>query len=143
MIKKIIYLTIITLFVCCKTNDDVPDCSAVLCISPNVQLNLIDNTTKENIILKNNIIKENILIKNVADNVIEFILNETNGLLIVNKQNKKDTFKISINSEIITSLSFETTNPKTDVCCDYGILKNVLVEDKVFEVSDNLITIYL
>ncbi len=143
MTKNFIYLTIITLFISCETNNQAPDCSAVLCTAPHVLINLIDKTTEENYILKNNINKESILIHDTSHDDVEFSIDDMKGWLFVDKQNNKDTFEIYINSEIITKVSFESTNPKTNECCDFGVLKNVLVEDKEFEVEENLISIYL
>lgn len=142
MIKKIIYLAVITLFISCETNNAVPDCSAVLCSMPYVAINLVDKSTDSNYILQNSFNEENILIHNATNN-IEFHLEKTNGWLFVYKKNKEDSFEIQINSEIITTISFETTDPNKNVCCDFGVLKDVLVTGKEFVVEENLITIYL
>lgn len=142
MIKKIIYLATISLFISSETNNTVPDCSAVLCMAPNVVINLVDKSTDSNYILQNSFNEENILIHNATNN-IEFHLEKANGWLFVYKKNKEDIFEIQINSEIITTISFETTAPNKNECCDFGVLKNVLVTGKEFVVEENLITIYL
>lgn len=143
MIKKLGYFVIFTLFICCKTDDAAPDCSTYLCITPNVLINLVDNTSEENIIIKNNITKESITIEDALGNPVEFSIFETNGFLFVNKPNTKGVLKININSELTASISYNTSKPKTNECCDFGALKEVAVENKIFNVEDNTITIYL
>ena len=68
MLRKLFYLTLITLVFCCKSDDNIPDCSLVLCAAPHVLVNLTDNETNQNYLTKNNISEESIeyIIKNVA-----------------------------------------------------------------------------
>ncbi|MDG1730433.1 MAG: hypothetical protein P8K68_01230 [Algibacter sp.] len=143
MIKKSTYLLLVILFIACKSDDGVPDCSTVLCVAPYLNINLVDNSTDENLILQDNITKENILINNTSENQVEFSIINSNGFLYVEKQNPTDTLEIQINSEIVAMVSYKTTAPQTDECCDFGNLIDVEVNDKTFEVDDNTVTIYL
>ncbi|MBU3821480.1 hypothetical protein KO566_05360 [Flavobacteriaceae bacterium XHP0103] len=137
-----IYLTTITLFLSCESNNTI-DCSAVSCLAAHVSVNLINKTTNENFVLENNITKESIVIRNTENNELEFDIIESNGLLYILKKNVTDTYEISLNSEVISIFSFETTPRDQTKCCGFGKLKNVSVEEHEFEVEDNLITIYL
>lgn len=143
MKKTLTYLLILTLFISCKSDDGIPDCSAVLCEAPTVILNLVATDTDENIISQDNIIKENITIKNTLEKDVGFFINETSGLLYVEKQNLTDTLEIQIDSEIVATIAYDTTKPQTNACCDFGTLKNVDIEGLSYVVENNLITIYL
>lgn len=142
MFKKIICLTVITLLFSCETKNTI-DCSAVLCEASHVSVNLVDKTTNENFVLENNITKESIEIRNAENNELEFDIIESNGLLYILKQNVTDTYEISLNAELITTFSFETTPRDQTKCCDFGVLKNVTVENNEYEVEENIITIFL
>ena len=143
MKKTLTYLLILTFFISCKTDDSIPDCSAVLCAAPVITINLIDATTNENIIIQDNISVESIIIKNNLENEVEFHIFETNSTLYVQRQNLIDTLEIQIDSEIVATISYNTSEPKTDECCDFGIITNVTVEGLSYDVENNLITIYL
>ena len=104
MIKKIIYLAVITLFISCETNNAVPDCSAVLCSMPYVAINLVDKSTDSNYILQNSFNEENILIHNATNN-IEFHLEKTNGWLFVYKKNKEDSFENRLKKDVENRLN--------------------------------------
>ena len=121
----------------------MPDCAAVLCEAPMVIVNLIDDITKENIIIKNNTTKESIIIQNTSQNLVEFRINETNGYLYANRNNSEDTFEIKIDSKPTATISYKTAHPKTNECCDFGELVDVAVDNKSFEIEGNKITIYL
>ncbi|MGB5419485.1 hypothetical protein [Algibacter sp.] len=143
MKKTLTYLLILIFIISCKTDDGVPDCSAVLCAAPAITINLIDDTTNENIIIQDNISEESIVIKNNLENEVEFHIFESNSMLYVNRQNQTDTLEIQIDSEIVATISYDTAKPQTEECCDIGILKNVTVEGLYHVVENNLITIYL
>ncbi|WNH10153.1 hypothetical protein [Thalassobellus suaedae] len=143
MTKKLAYLLLLTLFVNCKSDENIPDCSTVLCAAPMVVINLVDDTSKENYIIQNNIKEENIEIRDALENPVEFTINEANGLLFVIKHNTEDALEIQIDSEIIATISYNTSAPKTNECCDYGDLINVSIDNKAFKVEDNIITIPL
>ncbi len=143
MIKKLAYFAMITLFICCKSDNDTPDCSAVTCIVPHFMINMINDTTKENFIIQNSLSEGNITIQDASENQIKFSIIESNGFLFIEKKNQSGALEIFINSEIVANVSYNTSLPKTNECCDFGDLMNVIVEGKTFEVENNLITIYL
>lgn len=142
MKKKLISLSIIGLFISCKS-DNIIDCSTVLCAAPMIVINLVDDNSQENIIIQNNISNESIAITDISQNTVEFSINENSGLLYAEKQTTEGSFELQIDSEIIANISFNTSTPNTNECCDYGELKNVFVENKTFKVEDNVIIIYL
>lgn len=143
MIKKLVYFVIITLLISCKTDDGIPDCSAVLCAIPSITINLVDDTTNDNIILKNNITQESIHIKDTDDNTISFHLKETDGSIFADRHIGANTYTLLIDSEIISKLSYDTSAPNTTKCCDVGDLINVNVENDTFKVESDTLTIYL
>lgn len=143
MKQTLTYLLIVFLCFSCKIDDATPDCSAVLCEEPNLTINLIDSETYINVILQDNIEAESIVIKNASENVMPFSISESNGILYIAKRNTSDTLEIQINSEIVATISYDTTAPKTNECCDFGILTDVDIEGLSYVVENNLITIYI
>lgn len=143
MIKKGSYFVFFMLLIGCKTDDATPDCAAVLCVTPNVLINFVDDATEENYIIKNSITKERITIEDDLGNPVEFSILENNGFLFVNKQKTKGVFKIYFDTELTASISYNTSKPNTNVCCDFGNLKDVVIANKNFTVKDGVITIYL
>lgn len=117
MFKIIAYLVVITLFISCKTDDGLTNCSAVSCAAPVVVFNFIDDTTDENYILKNNITKADIQIQNCANNQIELIFDETTGVLFISKLSTSDTtLNIVLNSNSTTNISYTVGSSKTNGC---------------------------
>lgn len=144
MINRLTYFIIITLCVCCKTEDDgLPDCSTVSCVTPFILTDLVDNTTKENIILQDNISDTAIVILDASENPFEFTIIKTTGLLYIEKKSASDFLEIRIDSQITTSLSYNTSTPNTNECCDFGDLIDVQVNNNTFKVEDNTVTVYL
>lgn len=143
MIKKIAYFISIIFIISCKSDDGMPDCSAVLCAEPAISINLIDTDTNLNIILQDNISKEMVVIKNASKNEMPFSIFESNGFLYVEKQNRLDSLEIQINSEIVATISYDTTEPNPDECCDFGSLINVVIEGLSYTIENHLVTIYL
>ncbi len=144
MIKKLAYfLVIIALCIHCKADDGLPDCSTVLCAAPFFLVDLVDNTTNENIILQDNISEAAIMIRDTSGNLFQFTIINSSGLLYIEKKGSSDFLEILIDSEIVTSLSFNTSKPNTKECCDFGNLIDVQVNDKTFNVEDNTVTISL
>ena len=143
MLKKISYLVLITLFISCNSSDDKPDCSAVLCAEPSILINLIDTETNKNMVSQNSISKENILIQNETETLLEFNIIESTGVLYIAKSTSAGTLEIKINAETAAIISYDTTTPETDECCDYGTLTNIEVTDKTFDLDNNTISIYL
>lgn len=143
MIKKLAYFVIITLCICCKADDDgLPDCSTVSCAAPFILIDLVDNTTNENIILQDNITDATIIIRDASENQFEFTIIKATGLLYIEKKSTSDFLEILIDSEIIASVSYNTSTPNTNECCDFGDLIDVEVNDKTFKVEENTVTIY-
>ncbi|WP_372756502.1 hypothetical protein [Mariniflexile sp.] len=143
MKTKLSYLVLFTLFICCKSDEVMPDCSTVFCVAPYVAINLVDNTTLENFVIQNNIPKESILIYDSSQNQLDFSIFETTGILHINKKKLQDTIEIKITSELIATISYNTSNPRTNGCCDFGELQDVIIENKTFKIDKNVITIYL
>lgn len=143
MIKKLAYLIIITLCICCKSDDDAPDCSLIDCITLDIVINLIDDVTKENIIIQNSFKEEDIIIRDASNNLKTFIINQEQGLLIINKDNRNASLEIVINSEVVTNFSYDISDPKTNECCDFGELTYVLPDNQKFELDNRILTIYL
>lgn len=143
MLKKIVLLAIITLFMSCKTDDGEPDCAAVACAVPVVIVNFIDSMTSQNYFVENNITRADVQIKNGANNQIELIFDETTGILFISRLSNVDQLNIVLKSNISTTISYTVASPKTNHCCDFGSLENIMVENKTFEVDNDTITIYL
>lgn len=143
MMKKLIYLAIITVFISCKTDDGIPDCSTVSCAAPVIVINFIDAASNENYIIKNNISKADIQIQNGANTQIELIFDETTGVLFLSRISNGDTLNIILDSDTTTTIAYTVGNPETNGCCDFGSLENVTVENKTFEVDNDTITVYL
>ena len=143
MMRKLIYLAIITVFIACKIDDGAPDCSAISCAAPVVIVNFIDEATNENYILKNNITKADIQIQNGVNNQPDLIFDETTGILFISRISNGDSLQIDINNNVSTNISYTVGNPKTNGCCDFGTLENVMVENKTFQVDNDTITVYL
>ncbi len=142
MIKKYIYAMSFLMLVTCK-NDDNVDCSVVTCPVRSVNIFFVDKTTQDNIILRDKLIKDNFSIIDKEKKTIKFSINESTGLLFAENTDIKDTYDIYINSEKITTLSFDTSAPKTNNCCDNGDLINVTVTGKAFSLEENIISIKL
>ncbi|WP_396601248.1 hypothetical protein [Algibacter sp. R77976] len=144
MIKKLAYFIILTVCICCKAEDDgLPDCSTVSCATPFILIDLVDNTTNENIILQDNISDTAIIIRDASENTFDFTTIKASGLLYIEKKSTSDFLEILIDSEIITSLSYNTSAPNTNECCDFGNLIDVQINGNTFKVEDNTVTIYL
>jgi hypothetical protein len=143
MFKKIVHLAILILVMSCKTDDGIPDCSTVLCAAPVIIVNFIDDATDKNYILENNITKDDIQIQNGANNQTELIFDETTGMLFISRISNGDTLSIILDSDVTTSISYTVGSPKTNACCDFGTLENVIVENKTFEVENDTVTVYL
>ncbi|WP_298345636.1 hypothetical protein [uncultured Algibacter sp.] len=144
MIKQLAYLVlIITLCTNCKTDDSLPDCSTISCAAPFFLLDLVDSTTNENIILQDNITEAAIMLKDASGNPFQFTIINSSGLLYIEKKGPSDFLEIRIDSELVTSLSYNTSKPNTNECCDFGNLIDVEVTDKTFSVEDNTVTISL
>lgn len=139
--KKLIYFFVFTILLSCDRNE--VDCAAVSCLEPRIIVNLIDDASKDNFILLNMLDKENIQIKN-SDNVpLEFFIDENTGILIIQKLASTETIEVSIEKETNFMVSYDTSKPKTDACCDFGMLINVHIENKPFEIIEQVITIYI
>lgn len=143
MIKRLLSFIIIIVLSCSESSNDSPDCSAVLCAAPSIFTNLIDNSTKENIIIQNNLTEENIVVRDASKQNIEYAIIEETGLLIISKKDLKGSIEIEIDSKIITEFSYDTSAPKTNNCCDFGELTEIIVTDKPFNLESNTITIFL
>ncbi len=137
--KKIIYLLVFAIILSCDENQ--VDCSTVNCQAPQIIVNLIDNDSKENFILLNMLDKENISVQNSSEVEIGFLIEENTGLLIIEKSNTSDTIEIQIAPDISLIISYDTSTPKTDACCDFGELKDVQIQNNTFNVSKNTIII--
>ncbi|MEP3836389.1 MAG: hypothetical protein ABJM36_02025 [Algibacter sp.] len=144
MLKKLTLLFFVIAIVSCNSDNSIPDCSTVLCAAPFLSINLIDTDTNENFVLNNNITEESIEIQDENENTIEFTLIESNGLLYVEKdEDKKGILNITINEVLAISFGYDTTLPLTNACCDFGELKNIVIENKLYEIEGNTIIIYL
>ena len=143
MIKKLVYLVIIiTLCIHCKTDDGLPDCSTVSCAAPFILVDLVDSTINQNIILQDAITEAAIMIRDPSGNAFQFTIINSSGLLYIEKKGPSDFLEILINSEIIAGVSYNTSTPNTNECCDFGDLIDVQVNDKTFKVEENTVTIY-
>lgn len=139
--KKLIYLFAFTILLSCNENE--VDCSAVTCLEARIIVNLIDDASKESFILLNMLDKENISIQN-SDNVsLDFNIDEDTGILIIQKPNNSDTITISIEPDTNLMISYDTSAPKTDNCCDFGVLTNVQIDNETFEIIEGVITLYI
>ncbi len=98
---------------------------------------------REVTLVQNNIPKESILIYDSSQNQLDFSIFETTGILHINKKKLQDTIEIKITSELIATISYNTSNPRTNGCCDFGELQDVIIENKTFKIDKNVITIYL
>ncbi|WP_282122297.1 hypothetical protein [Algibacter mikhailovii] len=143
MIKRLLFFVIIIVLSCCESNDGTPDCSTVLCAAPSVLVHLIDNTTKENIILQNNIALEQIIVRDGAKKNNDFTIIEESGLLIIMKKDLKGSIEIEIDSNVITQFSYNTSAPKSNACCDFGELIDVVITSNNYNLEGNTITIFL
>ncbi|GAA4974619.1 hypothetical protein [Algibacter aquimarinus] len=144
MIKKLAYLfLIITLCINCKTDDGLPDCSTVSCAAPFFLVDLVDSTTNENIILQDNITEAAIMLRDASGNPFQFTIINSSGFLYIEKKGPSDFLEILIDSELVTSISYNTSKPNVKECCDFGSLIDVEVTDKTFIVEDNTVTISL
>ena len=142
MIKQLAYLTLITLFVSCNSNDDNPDCSAVLCAEPTIIINLIDSATNENIIIQNNISEDDIIISDTSETPLNLYISKSNGFLFISKRDEIAALDIELNSEVITSISYKTSAPSTNTCCDFGSLTDVIITENTYNIENNTITLY-
>ncbi len=144
MIKKLAYLVIIiTLCTNCKTDDGLPDCSNISCAAPFFLVDLVDSTTNENIILQDSISEEAIMLSDASGNPFQFTIINSSGFLYIEKKGPSDFLEIRIDSEIITSISYNTSTPNANKCCDFGNLIDVEVTDNTFSVEDNTLTVSL
>ena len=143
MIKQFAYLALVSLFISCNSDDNQPDCSAVSCMEPTIIINLLDSATNENIIINNNIPEDAIIINDTSETPLNFYLSEPNGLLLISKRDAIATLDIRLNNEVISNISYKTSAPNTDACCDFGSLTDVIITEHTFDIENNTITIYL
>jgi hypothetical protein len=93
--------------------------------------------------LQDNITEAAIMLKDASGNPFQFTIINSSGLLYIEKKGPSDFLEIRIDSELVTSLSYNTSKPNTNECCDFGNLIDVEVTDKTFSVEDNTVTISL
>ncbi|SEQ48764.1 hypothetical protein SAMN05421824_1783 [Hyunsoonleella jejuensis] len=139
--KKLIYILVFTFLLSCDKNE--VDCSAVSCLEAGIIVNLIDDASKESFLLSNMIDKATISIQNSSALALDFNIDKNTGILIIQKPSNTDTVKISIEPDTNLLISFDTSLPTSNDCCDFGELINLQIENKVFEIIDGVITIYV
>lgn len=141
MKKLSILFLAFTFFVNCKESDNStePDCSTVSCLEMGYSIELISKDSEANWIIEKAYTEEDIQLLN-EEEIVPFSLH--NGNIWIPASNSNHGMHTLIVDELEIPYSYDFTEPDGS-CCDFGDLKDVIVPNNEFKVSDFQLEIFL
>lgn len=147
--KQILLILLLALTIGCDNDSGNPDCSAVTCLAFSLSIKIVSADTNTNYIVENNITENDISIVNSNNEPTDFniVTNSESylfGAITVFATTAKNSTISIVNLDDMV-ISYTIIPPKTNTCCDFGSIENLMVDDYQFDFNyeTNELTIYL